>query len=306
MKWEKKGLIFDPQILAPLGLNSALMPMVELLDSEKDLVRVYFSPRDSQSRSLLSYFDIDLKKPTEILKLSDKPLISHGPLGAFDDSGLTPGSFSFIKGKKVYYYTGWNLTVSVPSNNSIGVAEFDEASGVFKRYGNGPVMTRTLHEPYSCASPFVMLEGGKYRMWYASMDAWLEGENPKHVYNLKYAESSDGINWVRNGHIILNYENESEYAFGRPFVLKENGIYKMWYAVRGDFYKIGYAESADGLKWQRLDHQVGIDVSPTGWDSDMIEYPFIFDHKGERYMFYNGNGYGKSGIGLAVLKKEAV
>ncbi len=32
----------------------------------------------------------------------------------------------------------------------------------------------------------------------------------------------------------------------------------------------------------------------------MIEYPFVFDHAGERYMLYNGNGYGASGIGLAV------
>jgi hypothetical protein len=35
----------------------------------------------------------------------------------------------------------------------------------------------------------------------------------------------------------------------------------------------------------------------------MIEYPFVFDHDGERYMLYNGNGYGKTGIGPAVLSK---
>jgi hypothetical protein len=42
-------------------------------------------------------------------------------------------------------------------------------------------------------------------------------------------------------------------------------------------------------------------VSLIGWDSEMIEYPFVFDHAGERYMLYNGNGYGKSGFGLAIL-----
>jgi len=75
----------------------------------------------------------------------------------------------------------------------------------------------------------------------------------------------------------------------------------MWYACRGESYRIGYAESADGLNWTRLDHAVGIARSESGWDCEMIEYPFVFDHGGQRYMLYNGNGYGKSGFGLAVL-----
>jgi hypothetical protein len=37
--------------------------------------------------------------------------------------------------------------------------------------------------------------------------------------------------------------------------------------------------------------------------SEMIKYPFVFDHDGERSMLYNGNGYGKTGVGLAVMTK---
>ncbi|MBB5866436.1 hypothetical protein [Xanthomonas sp. 3058] len=36
----------------------------------------------------------------------------------------------------------------------------------------------------------------------------------------------------------------------------------------------------------------------------MIEYPFVFDHAGQRYMLYNGNDYGRSGFGLAVLEGD--
>ena len=46
-----------------------------------------------------------------------------------------------------------------------------------------------------------------------------------------------------------------------------------------------------------------IDVSNDGWDSEMICYPYVFDHKGKRYMLYNGNDYGKKGFGLAILIK---
>ena len=117
-----------------------------------------------------------------------------------------------------------------------------------------------------------------------------------------FAESNDGINWSRDGLVAIDYANDKEYAISRPSVIYENGIWKMWYSYRGDRYSIGYAESYDGKKWERLDHQVGIAVSSSGWDSEMVEYPFVFDHKGQRYMLYNGNGYGKTGFGLAVLE----
>ena len=82
----------------------------------------------------------------------------------------------------------------------------------------------------------------------------------------------------------------------------------MWYSYRGQpsikTYRIGYAESTDGINWARMDDKAGIDVSESGWDSQMVCYPFVFDHQGERYMLYNGNDYGKTGIGLAVLEQD--
>jgi hypothetical protein len=38
--------------------------------------------------------------------------------------------------------------------------------------------------------------------------------------------------------------------------------------------------------------------------SEMIKYAFVFDHDGERYMLYNRNGYGKTGVGLAVMTRR--
>jgi hypothetical protein len=121
---------------------------------------------------------------------------------------------------------------------------------------------------------------------------------------LKYAESFDGIQWFPTGEISLEFKCDNEYAISKPSVLKEDGIYKMWYSYRGDRYRIGYAESEDGIHFNRMDETVGIDVSEFGWDSEMICYPHVFEHNGEKYMLYNGNGYGKSGIGLAILSKE--
>ena len=46
---------------------------------------------------------------------------------------------------------------------------------------------------------------------------------------------------------------------------------------------------------------VGIDVSAEGWDSVMVTYAHVYEHKGKTHMIYNGNGFGKSGFGYAVL-----
>jgi hypothetical protein len=83
----------------------------------------------------------------------------------------------------------------------------------------------------------------------------------------------------------------------------------MWFCHRagGGFrddpdrtYRIGYAESGDGVEWERKDEQAGIDVSPSGWDSQMVAYPFVFEHADATYLFYNGNGFGREGFGYAV------
>jgi hypothetical protein len=293
--------VFDPACLADKGLAAALMPIAQVLDSSRGTVRVYYSPRDRNDRSQVHFFDFDVANPGTVRNGSVEALLTHGKLGAFDDAGTTLGSLVSARGKLYLYYTGWNLTLGAPFNNSIGIAEY--RAGVFCRLGDGPVMTRALHEPYSCASPFVIFENGLFRMWYASMDKWQAepGTGLKHYYNIKHCESSDGLNWSRNGVIAIDYQSPDEYAFGRPFVLREDGQYKMWYSFRGRFYRIGYAVSEDGIQWVRKDNEAGIDVSESGWDSEMIEYPFIFDCAGNRYMLYNGNGYGKTGIGLAVL-----
>ena len=301
MKWKKFGLIFNPNIIADLGFSASLVPIVEILDNLKGIIRVYYSPRDKQNRSVLMYFDININNPTEILYFSKEPLFTGGNLGAFDDNGVIACSFVEFNEKKFLYYQGWNLTVTVPFISAIGIAEVKNDKII--RLGEGPIITRNLNEPHSCASPFVLYDEGIYKMWYVSLDKWImENGSPKHYYDIKYAESQNGIDWKRFGKGVISYENDKEYAFGRPFVIKENGIYKMWYCFRGGSYRIGYAESKNGKEWVRKDDLMNFDVSNEGWDSEMLAYPCILDVKGERYLFYNGNDYGKSGIGLAKLE----
>lgn len=297
MNWKKLGILFNPGDILPKGYNYSSVPIVEIIEEEKSLIRVYFTPRDENNKSEFRYVDLVFKENNiQIITLSE-PLLTYGKIGTFDDSGVTVCSIINANNRKYAYYQGWNLGVNVPSITAIGVAEFK--NGKLQRLGDGPIMSRTLNEPYSCASPTVLFDQGLYKMWYVAMDKWeVQDDSLKHYYDIRYAESNDGIVWDRKGVKCISYEKENEYAFGRPFVKIEEGMFKMWYCYRGNYYKIGYAESEDGISWNRKDDTINLDISKTGWDSEMIEYPCVFDFNNNRYMLYNGNGYGKTGIGL--------
>jgi hypothetical protein len=237
-----------------------------------------------------------------MLQLADRPLLELGDLGAFDDSGVMPTWLVSHDGLRHLYYIGWNLGVTVPFRNAIGLATSRDGEQ-YARYADGPIVDRSRTEPHFCASCAVVREELRWRMWYLSCTHWsvVDG-TPRHHYHIKYAESDDGIDWRRSGRVAVDFANPAEYAISRPSVVKDHDRWRMWYSYRGARYRIGYAESPDGIVWTRHDDQAGIDVSPRGWDAEMIEYPFVFDHRGARYMIYNGDGYGATGFGIAVLQ----
>jgi hypothetical protein len=200
------------------------------------------------------------------------------------------------------YYTGWNVGVTVPFYLAIGCAVSDDGGATFRKVSASPVLGRTSVDPFMTASPWVLLEGGRWRMWYVSGTDWsiVDGA-PRHRYHIKYAESDDGIAWEADGRVCIDYRDDQETAIARPCVLRDGETYRMWYSTRGTAYRIGYAESADGLEWMRYDEVVGIAPATQGWDSEMQAYPVVFDHAGRRHMLYNGNGFGATGIGHAEL-----
>lgn len=66
---------------------------------------------------------------------------------------------------------------------------------------------------------------------------------------------------------------------------------------------MGYAESDDGMNWVRKDEEIGLDVSDQGWDDQAVCYAAVVDLGGQEYMFYNGNGFGETGFGVAVREE---
>jgi hypothetical protein len=144
-------------------------------------------------------------------------------------------------------------------------------------------------------------------MWYVSCTGWERTNDgqPRHSYHIKYAESADGISWERNGVVCVDFRHSDEHAISRPCVERDGNRYRMWFSARGRAYRIGYAESSDGVSWERDDRQAGIRSSGE-WDSEMQAYPSVFRHAGRRYLLYNGNGYGRTGVGWAVAPAPSI
>lgn len=300
MEWRKLGRIFAPPGELAWVHSHAMSPFALPLGGSR--YRIYFAGRDDRSRARIGFLEIDLTEPARVLRSSAAPVLDLGSLGCFDDSGVLASWLVPHGGRLFHYYGGWSLGVSVPFYCFVGLALSDDGGESFTRVHQAPILERCAADPLMNGSPCVLERDGRWRMWYYSGVRWdPQPQNPKHFYHIRYAESRDGVTWTREGRVAIDFQSSDEYAIARPSVLWHGGRYRMWYCYRGAAYRIGYAESPDGLAWTRLDDRCGLDVSPTGWDSEMVEYPHVFEHAGRLFMLYNGNGYGVTGFGLAVL-----
>ncbi len=304
MKWIKQGLIITPKnVNRSWMITHAMDPTVDHLHD--DIFRIYFCGRNKRNQSLIGYADININDPFTILKTPKKPALGLGELGCFDDNGVTASWIINNNHKKYLYYIGWKPRSTTRFSLMTGLAISTDKGETFTRMSRSPILNLTDKEPFSIlTAPCVFKQGNLWKMWYVSCVGWLNMDLPR--YNIKYAKSNDGFNWKQDGIVCIDFKSKEETALARPCVIFTDGLYKMWYSykTKTKTYRMGYAESQDGLKWKRLDSLVGIDVSKAGWDSEMIEYPYVFNHSGKKYMVYNGNGYGINGIGLAVLGKQ--
>ncbi len=309
MKWIKRGLVYAPEGNLWWAKSHAYLPTVDVTDN---YIRVYIASLDDNKFGRIGYVDLDLNDPSKIRHVSKEPVLDLGPLGTFDDSGVSPSCVVNVGRKKYLYYIGWQRTQRVPYMLFSGLAISDDRGNSFNKYFSTPILDRTPTEPFSRSAPFVCLDNGNFKAWYWSCLYWSldasvlpYNSNEIHYNNvIKYTLSTDGINWVPTDHKIIDINPEKgEYAVGRPWVIINDNKYLMWYSIRSynEPYHIGYAESLDELNWIRKDNEVGIQSSDSGWDSEMICFACVVDVKGKRYMFYNGNRHGETGFGYAEL-----
>ena len=313
MKWKKIGKIFDPveHLHGQEYVGFAQSPQALVFD---DFVRIYFSTRKKDTNgkflSHIAFVDFD-RKLKNIKGVSTETVIELGKIGTFDEHGIFPIN-PVRNGEKVWAYTcGWSRRVSVSVETSTGLAFSEDGGLTFSKMGDGPILSSSLNEPFLVGDSFVKIIDGNFHMWYIYGTRWIEPtdtEPPARVYKIAHATSKDGINWKKDGRMIIPDKLNSDECQALPTVIKVGNRYHMYFCYRQATgfrtdrqrgYRLGYAWSDDLVNWSRQDDEAGIDVTEGSWDSDMQCYPHLFNVDEKVYLLYNGNEFGKHGFGLA-------
>ena len=307
MKWIKKGHLFSPDNTVWWSKKYALYPTPFYI-KEKEIIRVFFGTVDENFYGRTSYIDVNANNPSEIINVAKNYVLDLGTKGTFDDCGATPACAIKVNSKTHLYYAGFCRSHQSPYHIFSGLAVSTDNDN-YQRYSNVPVLDRTSKEYFDRAGQTVIYDEGLYKSWYVSGVRWetinssLYNAKVMPVHTIRYATSKDGIKWVSGEDPCFGFKGE-EFGFGRPWVIKEGGLYRMWYSIRDKNlpYKMGYSESKDGITWERKDYEVGIKKSNEGWDSEMVCYGAVIIVNNQTYMFYNGNNQGETGFGLAILE----
>jgi predicted GH43/DUF377 family glycosyl hydrolase len=152
-------------------------------------------------------------------------------------------------------------------------------------------------ESVQMSRPYVLVESRQLTMWYAAHD------DPAVV--IARAISLDGIEWERTGVVLEPSLPWEKGALMCPSVLRDaGGRYHLWYSG-GERYEpdaIGYATSADGVHWTRVQDEPVLRPGAAGsWDADRVAGVHVFQVGNWLYAAYIGfaNGFEDSAIGIA-------
>lgn len=292
--WTKQGNIFNK--------HHAQLPIVDIYN---ETYKVYYSTRDENGCSIpmsISVFKHNLKQYLHPIKI-DIPL---GEIGSFDHYGVMPTDIITLDDNTKYlYYIGWALRKDVPYHNTLGLAVSKDYGISWEKYSDGPIFNSSVLEPGFIGTAKVFRDGSNWKMYYLSSRTWIRNEGRlEPTYDIKLAISDDGISWIPTNDVVIPLE-EGEGGIASFQSFRNTA----WFSVRGklsyrnninESYKIKTATLING-QWIR-NRGVDLDVSPEGWDSEMVAYPYIIndDNNNQLIMFYNGNGFGQTGFGCAT------
>jgi hypothetical protein len=204
------------------------------------------------------------------------------------------------------YYVGYHPTAKVNGApvHQIGLAESEDSGETWRRVSRDPVIARGRegsYDAFSASSASVLRVGSEWWLWYGGI------AQVPYLAGVCLATSHDGVRFRKyDGNPVLPHNPHiatDAFVCAKPHVLYERGMFRMWYSARGfgaghkqGDYRVCYAESADGIHWERCPLSPVVGPSTGGWDSQMAEYAEVVADGGH-HMWFCGNGY--SSIGYA-------
>lgn len=300
IKFNRLGRIFDPQQFQVNGeiLSHAANPVVIKID--RNLVRIFFNSRDKNQRSSIYSFDFDLDSLRPIPDSLKVQFMLDSSDSYFKD-GVSLGSHFQLDGVSWIGFMGWINPTFKHWYGTIGKFQLN-ANLDFESIDKKPWFDLDNQDQTSLSYPAVYTSKNTMHVWYGTTLTW-DGGNGEMIHILKEKVSKDYVRFESTNRVVEWKMGESQ-AFSRPSILKIHDHFLMAYSVRGNAtkYRIGFGLIEDNSSMVK--QICTFSTSLSKWESEMVEYPYLVSHGDSVFMFYNGNGYGKSGIGLAQLIVE--
>lgn len=282
---------------------------------EDSIFRVYFScrgkkDRDNQYVSYLNYAEFSEASSKSLLRTSESPLIPLGKCGMFDEHGTYPMSVLKEEERYLGFYGGWSRSSSVPFDVSIGLVESGDGLK-FRKTGEGPILTKSVNEPFVIGSPKIRKIYDTYFLFYIAGQRWtVEQGRPEIFYRIRCATSKDLVNWARSERDLISPVLGETEAQACPDVFQNESGFHMFFCFRKHVgfrtvssaaYRIGYAHSPDLVNWVRDDNKVQLLDASFKTFSGSASYPNIFEYRSSLFMLYLGSDLGVSGFRIAEI-----
>jgi hypothetical protein len=270
-------------------------------------LRIFIAMCDGNNIGRIGYIDVDPENPSIILDYCKSPALDIGERGCFDEDGVLPSCLIQKENLLYMLYSAYQKQVTLPYTMLTGIAVSKNQGVSFERVSKVPFLERTNEELFVRTAAFSLTHGDVIRIYYSSGRSWTHNKVKEvPTYDIKFIESNDFFHWTKAKPKLCIPLQGDEYGLSWPQVYNEGGLYKMIYSIRSisKGYRLGYAESKDGIDWTRMDEKMEIDVSEQGWDSEMLCFGNLLKYKDSVYLFYCGNHYGLGGLGYAELVEE--
>ncbi len=337
--WIKRGIILEPGFAGSPSSEFVSSPSVVRLENGR--LRMYVWVADGyppwlEGRQVIVAAEADPANPFHWEVISEEPLLGPDPEVRIRDRGV---GFPFVLPRNdgpwfMYYSTWWgDWSDKRELTNRSGLA-LSHDQGLTWRVEREDILPSGSPGSFDAgAIPSVAVHRNNrndYLMWYTAAGKYVPfGEVNQGILHIGMARSSDGMNWDKHDQPALRAREGAvepyEACLARPAVVKLDGVYHMWFGVydmppgsRPDgedgknrvdrytsgSYRIEYARSTDGINWVRYADQPVLSLTPDGFDATSQTYPSIVDMGDQLWMFYTGDGLGRTGVGLATLDKS--
>jgi hypothetical protein len=218
-------------------------------------------------------------------------------IGSFDEHGVSGSYFSLSRHQLTIWNFGWKRLSGKAWINSIGIAKvplgLNQTNVV-----NNLAFASNSNDTHGLAYPYISIINSKEMFFYASFDQYgIPSENEPYSFTAKSAEILKDFELSSPTRMINHMAGMS--AQSRPCIIQDGNMYRAWVSVKGTEYEICSMVSADGINWTWDDSGNNLQAKGLGNEKEQVCYSHVVEHGRERFMFYNGDGFGMTGIGIA-------